>query len=349
MKKFFIIVCICVMLLCGCSGNKSISGQVIEVIPETDNEPAQYIIMTDEEEKALIQMDQNTFVMTWVEDIDTEKFKDGEISDVKIVASYKDKRRVTDSAGTKMDSYLADDIRIHAAFMRDAYVLEDGTELDIWIQSDSSNYCMKDGTDLLVEQNPYGPDNSYVGGVYSLDTMPEAAQEKVLTYYQEQGMLYDVEVELERAYKDYLENPEEFDSYYVAQTISPSASNEKMLWYLTSVMLPLNETSGQEIRLGAAFDRETGEHISNFELFTCPEEELLQKLLDCAKLTDDDLRAEMEAAFRPEYITFFPENIEVAFPAGTLPSQEYSYMLGLDVNEEVREILQDWAVPQLAE
>ena len=162
-------------------------------------------------------------------------------------------------------------------------------------------------------------------------------------------MLYDVEVELEHAYKDYLENPEEFDSYYVAQTISPSASNEKMLWYLTSVMLPLNETSGQEIRLGAAFDRETGEHISNFELFTCPEEELLQKLLDCAKLTDDDLRAEMEAAFRPEYITFFPENIEVAFPAGTLPSQEYSYMLGLDVNEEVREILQDWAVPQLAE
>ncbi len=348
MKKFIITVCACMVLLCGCSSEKSISGQVIEVIPETDNESAQYIIMTDEEEKALIQMDQNTFVMTWVEDVDTEKFKDGEISDVKIVASYTDKGKVTDSAGDKMDSYLADDIRIHAVLMKDAYILEDGTELDIWEQSDSANYCMKDGTELLVEQNPYGPDNSYVGGV-SLDTMAEAAQDKVLTYYQEQGLLYDVEAELERAYKDYLENPEEFDSCYVAQSISPSASNEKVIWFLTSVMLPLDESSGQEIRLGTAFDRETGEHISNFELFTCPEEELLQKLLDCEKLTDNDLRAEMEAAFRPEYITFFPENIEVAFPAGTLPSQEHCYMLGLDLNEEVREILLDWAVPELEE
>lgn len=348
MKKITMAVILCTLLLCACSSEKSISGQVIEVIPETEYESAQFVILTDKEEKALIRIDKETFVMSWVEDMDTEAFKQGKISDVKVVASYTDKGKVTGSDGNKIDSYMADDIRIHAVLEKDAYLLENGTKLDIWKQSDSKNYCMKDGTELLVEQAPYGPHNSYVGGV-SLDTMPEAAQEKVLTYYEEQGLLYDVEAELERAYMDYVENPEEFDSYYISQSVSPSASNEKVIWFLTSVMLPIDGKNGQEIRLGAAFDRETGEYISNFELFLCSEEELLQNLLDLAKVTDNDLQAELEAAFRPEYITFFTENIEVAFPAGTLPSQEHCYMLGIDVNEELCEILNDWAVPQLME
>ena len=109
--------------------------------------------------------------------------------------------KVTDSAGDKVYSYMADDIRIHAVLAKDAYILEDGTKLDIWDHSDSTNYYLKDGTELLVEQTPCGPDNSYVVGVYSLDTMPEEAQEKVLTYYEEQGLIYDVEAELECAYK----------------------------------------------------------------------------------------------------------------------------------------------------
>lgn len=349
MKKVFITLIFSMLLLCACSSEKSISGQVIEVIPETESEPVQFIILTDEEEKALIKMDEDSFVMSWVEDVDTEAFKKGMLSDVRVVASYKDKGKATGTDGSKMDSYLADDIRIHAVLEEDAYVLEDGTKLDIWKESDSINYQLKDGTKLLVEQTPYGPHNSYVGGVYSLDTMSEAAQEKVLTYYEEQGLLYDAGAELERAYMDHAENPEEFDPYYISQSVSPSASNEKVIWFLTSVMLPIDGKHGQEIRLGGAFDRETGEHISNFDLFSCPEEAVLQKLLDLAKLSDNALRSEMETVFKPEYITFFPENIEVAFPAGTLSGQEHCYMLGIDVNEKLCEILQDWAVPKLAE
>lgn len=72
-------------------------------------------------------------------------------------------------------------------------------------------------------------------------------------------------------------------------------------------------------------------------------------LLEPAKFTDDDLRAEMEAAFQPEYIIFLPESVEIAFPTGTLPSQEHCYMIGMDINEEIYEILRDWAVPRIAE
>ena len=57
----------------------------------------------------------------------------------------------------------------------------------------------------------------------------------------------------------------------------------------------------------------------------------------------------MEAAFKPEYITFFSENVGVAFPAGTLPSQDHCYMLGIDINEELCGILHEWAVPQIVE
>ena len=80
MKKVFITLIFSMLLLCACSSEKSISGQVIEVIPETESEPVQFIILTDEEEKALIKMDEDSFVMSWVEDVDTEAFKKGMLS-----------------------------------------------------------------------------------------------------------------------------------------------------------------------------------------------------------------------------------------------------------------------------
>ena len=44
--------------------------------------------------------------------------------------------------------------------------------------------------------------------------LPEAAQQRVSAYYQEQGLLYDTQAELERAYRAYVDTgcPEDFDS-----------------------------------------------------------------------------------------------------------------------------------------
>ena len=43
----------------------------------------------------------------------------------------------------------------------------------------------------------------------------------VMSFYEEQGLLYDVQQELERAYADYLDNEdgEEFQSYIVDQSL----------------------------------------------------------------------------------------------------------------------------------
>ena len=50
--------------------------------------------------------------------------------------------------------------------------------------------------------------------------------------------------------------------------------------------------------------------------------------LKAADISDPGLLSEMEAAMKPEYIILFPDALEVAFPQGTLPSQEYSYVVG---------------------
>lgn len=226
--------------------------------------------------------------------------------------------------------------------------LSDGTTVDVLKNSGSISYLLSDGTELLRVENPSGPDNVIVGGTDSFDDLSEAAQTNILTYYSEQGLLYDVNKVLEQAYADYqnTENKDEFTSYMLSQEIAPSASNERILYFITSVQLPIDSQNMQEVHLGAAFDRETGSHISNWELFSCSEEETKQILLDIAQIKHSPLREEMEAAFSPEYLTFFTDNLEISFPAGTLPSQENCYILGLDYDRELCQILNEWAIPK---
>ncbi len=226
--------------------------------------------------------------------------------------------------------------------------LSDGTNVDVIKNSGSISYLLSDGTELLRVKNPSGPDNVIVGGTDNFIDLSETAQANVLAYYSKQGLLYDVNEVLEEAYTEYqnTENKDDFSSYMLSQEISPSASNERVLYFRTSVFLPIDSQNGQEVHLGAAFDRETGSHIDNWELFSCSEEEVKQTLLDIAQIKNSPLREEMEAVFSPEYLTFFADNLEISFPAGTLPSQENCYILGLDYDKELCRILNDWAIPQ---
>lgn len=82
------------------------------------------------------------------------------------------------------------------------------------------------------------------------------------------------------------------------------------------------------------------------ELFSCSEKEAKEALLDIAGISDPELRAEVAAAFKPEYIILFPSNLEVSFPLGSLPSQEHPYSLGLEYDDKLRNILNEWAIPR---
>jgi len=164
-------------------------------------------------------------------------------------------------------------------------------------------------------------------------------------------LLYDVQAELEKAYDGYIEEekPLQFNSYMINQDIAPTASNETMMYFLTSVLLPIDSNHGYAHRIGAGFDKKTGEHINNWKLFSCSPEEAKQEILDIANINDPILRKEMEIAFKAENIILFPENLEISFKKGTLPSQENSYILGLDYDERLSKILNDWAIPKTSE
>ena len=129
------------------------------------------------------------------------------------------------------------------------------------------------------------------------------------------------------------------------QEITPSASNDTAVSFITTVTLPVNGQEAKELRLGAVFNRETGAVYSNWDLFRLSEDAARQWLLDAPGTVSPALRKEMEAALRPEYILLFPDHLEISYPQGTLPSQEYSYSIGLDYDEKLLAVLQPWAVP----
>lgn len=349
-KRLIVLLILCICLLCACNSKKTIIGQVITASSGTDSESTPFVILTNEGKEIGIVMDTETFVMTLIDGVDVGSFKSGKTVDVMITAECDPfSSSLTTEKGKKIKAYKAKNIQIDALPTRDALKLADGKSIDIWNHSGMTVYQLNDETELLVVQDPSGPDNVSVVGIEGFENLGEEAQSNIRSYYNKQGLLYDVNIELEKAYTYYknTENKSKFSSYTISQDISPTSSNEKVMFFLTSLKFPIDANHVyNEIRLGAAFNRETGKHISNWELFSCSEEEAKQAILDLSGITDPVMRAEMETALKPEYIILFTDNLEVYFLEGTLPSQEHGYILALDYDEDLCKILNDWAIPK---
>ena len=253
--------------------------------------------------------------------------------------------------GTRITAYEAREIRIAGQLLRGAATLRDGTPADmledrVW---PGHTWQLADGTELLRVNVPYGPEYSAVGGIDGWDTLSEAAQEQVLAFYRQRGLLYDEQEQLETVYALYRQLGADFRSGLVEQGVSPTASNGRVLYFLTTVMLPTgreNGNQGYDLRLCDAFDRETGAHIDTWDLFTAPKETVIQSLLDAGGITGQPLRAEMEAALWDGHIIFFPDGLSVEFTPGTLPSEPNTIGFGVDYTPAVRALLQEWAVPE---
>ena len=85
--------------------------------------------------------------------------------------------------------------------------------------------------------------------------------------------------------------------------------------------------------------------MNSWDLFNLPKENPQKKLLSLSRITDEALLKEMQSALKPEYIALFPDNLEITFPRGTLPSQEHSFSIGFDY-DDLQGLIQSWAVPQ---
>lgn len=225
-------------------------------------------------------------------------------------------------------------------------LLPEGSRLSSALEDfDPEAFRRGQGQELLWVHDPGSPDQSWTAGTESFASLSAPVQARILEYYQEQGPLYEEQTELERAFRKYRQAPEDFSPASLRQDTALISSSQGALYFLTSVYLPTDGRYGQELRLGQAFRRDTGEPLEAGDLFLCPPEEIAPRLLELADLSDPALRSEMETAFSDRSLLFFPEHLEIAFPAGSLTSQEHSYLLGLDWDEELAALLQPWALP----
>ena len=231
----------------------------------------------------------------------------------------------------------------------DALILSDGTAVDRWQKGYSGYdfYKLKDGTELLREEHPSGPENVYVGGRESFTSLPEHTAKAISAYYDDMGLLYDLETEVEGAYQEYLTcqtEGEEFFSYYLGQSTSLCASNERVVYFLTSVTLPLGGQCGMNYQVGAAFDRESGEVIPMWDLFALPEEDVKALIVEEFAPRSEAERAEMLEKLTAEYLVFQPDSLNGSFPYGVLATELYTSVVGIDYGE-LTGVHHDWAVP----
>ncbi len=95
----------------------------------------------------------------------------------------------------------------------------------------SDSYRLPDGTRLLTIYKTVGPCQLLCDRTVSYNDLSESARKGIDGYYEEQGLLYDTETELQKAYGDYLscrQNGTVYQERRVRQEITPSAANETM-------------------------------------------------------------------------------------------------------------------------
>ena len=336
-----------------------ISGPVAELQTGEDGALAGFVVRTREGKQVGVLLHEGTSAFPtgtgpWTNAEMRLEFQEDLQIDVKVSASCApEKKSLTRADGTQITAYEAAYIRITGRMNRGAATLRDGTVIDVLENNYSPaghTYMLPAGTELLQAEGPSGPENCYVGGLESFDDLSETAKEKISAWYEAQGVLYDEAEELERAYASWKEKGADFRAYRVDQNTSPSASGERVMYFCTSLILPLDhgdDCTGYEVALGAAFDRETGERLELWDLFQCPEAEAQQAVIDAALDWNGSgsVRQEMTAAFTPERVVVGQERLSMNYEPGSMPSQEHSYYFSADIGA-VSDLMYGWAAPK---
>ena len=221
-------------------------------------------------------------------------------------------------------------------------VFSDGQTVDRWraregeLRGSVAWYELSDGTPLLLEDDPAEPANTA--------GMGEAAWTFLIQTLSDWGLRYDPASLLEEAYARYqacLDEGEEFAPGEVGQATALTAQAEQVVYLCTTVTVAPDPEASWEIRLGSAFDRETGQPLDFFSLFAADEATVRAAL---TAFGEEEFRAGQAAALDPEWVVFYPDYLEVCVPAQTLPQLEQGLVLRWDY-AQLDGLLQPWAAP----
>ena len=198
-------------------------------------------------------------------------------------------------------------------------------------------YCSRSSHPKLISP-------TITSGISRSVNCPPALPDGLRRYYQDRGPLYDLTEELERADRAFCQDPENFQPFRVEQRVSWSASAPGAHYFLTTLSRTPEPRLLEEIQWTDAFDPATGAHIPTEELFSAGRDQVIDALLAQMKGVEAPLAQELRDAFQFSYLCFWPDHLSVWFPAGSLPSQEYSWSWSIGY-DALSGVLRPWAVP----
>ena len=352
----FLALCLTLGLTACRSEERGVEGLVVEVQTNEAGDITAFVVEDRQGKPIGVRLAEGTLLLprgsgSWTGEELWAAFQADLRVDAWAYASCYPRREELETAdGEDVWAYWATSVHINGELHRKALTLRDGTSVDMleWDRRRSRIYRLANGTELLRVEKPTGPENVYVMGQEGFEALSGRAQEKVRAYYEEQGLLYDEQEELEKSYAAYRELGEEFESDWVGQDVTPSASSETIMYFLTNLTLP-QEYGGRtayERQLGAAFNRETGEKLSNWDLFAVPEAEVRRRLPElCGWVDNQDRREAMSGALDPEWLVFFPDSLCISFPPGTLPGEENGCIISVYYKDAPEGFFRPWAIP----
>lgn len=351
MKKFVsftISILSCLIFLTACSEkNWYFTGEPSDIQLDDEGYLVSLVVTDTDGKQTGFLMTERTSIFSHVAGMEALDFFRNPTQGAYISVSYNpDKTSLTTADGKKVSAYPARYITLDSILIPNAAALLDGTPLDLRQWGGTVTYCLSDGTALL---NVHDAVDAGLDAQAINDNLSEMAKEKISAYYEERGLLYNVEDELERAYANIPTHVNGQPVPGLGQDIHPGASSERVIYILTTLTLPVYgdpAANVTEVRLCDAFDWETGDRIDGWDLFACSPEEAVQALLDLAQITDPALRTAMETRFRPEYMLFYPSGLEVFLPKDSLPAGGASWGFGLDYDDALRAVFHDWALPE---
>lgn len=342
MKKWcFLLAALLLLPLSACGGIEDESylrGRVAEVQRDSDGSPSALILDTGDGEREGVFWDEYTRVAVSqaVEEVLAgESFQALIPLGTELTVDLRpdaEGKPLTAQDGTELpDAGTADFLTVEEIQSQESLTLSDGTEAEIWVDFWGDRfYRLSDGTELLRE---FPQETDFSGYYVERDTsrteLPSALLDGITAYYQERGALYDIQEVVERAYQAYRqsEDPEEFSYFLVGQRVEWTATAPGVYYFRTTVTLPVREQEITEYQFTDAFDKETGEHIPNQDLFTVGQAEAIAAIVAGTQAIGQEAQA-MEEYFQWPYLSFEPDELVVCYPAGALPGQEPTSIWG---------------------
>lgn len=321
-------VLLCICLLTGCGGRKQAIGQATAyengILSVDTWDGKHYDFLVDPLQTSILGL------------VGDEEDPLGDGTDRRVQVYY----------SKKQGKFYAQTILVDSRLYRNVMQLSDGTPIDVWERIGNREYCLEDGTVLLVEDSIEKLEvSSGWNKLLNSGNFPATVQQEILGYYAAMGQRYDIPTLLENAYRVY-DFSEEFNNAYVSQHSSLEDWNEHIVCCKLQMILPQENSNGgaDSFYEGAVFDRQTGEHICNYDLFTISPEELEDYLLD--QLDQDGTldRENIQLNLKPEQIVLCRDG-DIEFYLVDRVENGVRGMLQMNLlSEQAKEILQPWAL-----